>query len=172
MTLERFPLISVREELEGKQLETFDWIVQSRGRMIAPYEVLLHVPGIARPAAELGHQIRYAGGLSDHDRELAIITAALANDCEFEWQSHAPLARLAGVREEAMDVLNGLEGELTDAEAVVVGFVRELNETGNVSETTRAEALAALGVEEVVELATLSGYYTMLAYVMNVAGVC
>jgi len=172
MTLERFPLVSEREGLDGEQLETFDWILESRGKMIPPFEVLLHIPGIARPAAELGHQIRFAGALSDHDRELAIITAALANDCAFEWQSHAPLARQAGVRKEAMDVLNGLDGALTDGEATIVGFVRELNETGTVSDTTHAAALAALGVEEVVELATLSGYYTMLAYVMNVAGVC
>jgi len=168
----RIPLVSDREGLVGDQLETFDWVVESRGRMIRPYEVLLHIPGIARPAAELGHQIRYVGTLSDHDRELAIITAAIVNDCAFEWDSHAPLAVQAGVRPAAMAVLQGGDGELTTAEAVIVDFVRELNASGSVSDRTHAAALGALGVEGVVELATLAGYYTMLGYVMNVAGVC
>lgn len=168
----RLPLIDSRDGLSGDRLAVFDWVVESRGRMIRPYEVLLHVPGIARPAAELGHQIRYAGGLSDHDRELAILTAAVVNDCAFEWESHAPLAVQAGVQAEAMAALQDGEGELTAAERVIVDVVTELNATGTISDTAHAAAVAALGVEGLVELATLAGYYTLLGYVMNVAGVC
>jgi 4-carboxymuconolactone decarboxylase len=168
----RIPLVSDRDGLVGEQLEVFDWVVESRGQMIRPYEVLLHVPGIARPAAELGHQIRYVGTLSDHDRELAIITAAVVNNCAFEWDSHAPLAVQAGVRAEAMAVVQGADGELTAGESVIVDFVQELNATGSVSDATHEAAVDALGVGGTVELATLAGYYTMLGYVMNVAGVC
>lgn len=168
----RLPLITDREGLDGDRLETFDWIVESRGKMIRPYQVLLHTPGLARPAAELGHQIRYEGGLTGHDRELAILTAAVATGCAFEWESHAPLARRAGVRAEALAALRGEGEELLPGEAAIVDFVRELHGTATVAEATHGAALAALGVQGVVELATLVGYYTMLAYVMNVAGAC
>lgn len=168
----RIPLITDRDGLDEERLEVFDRVVESRGKMIRPFEVLLHVPGMAGPAAELGHQIRYAGSLRDHDRELAILTVARAVGCGFEWDSHVSLAAKAGVRDEVMDVLNGSDGELIAGESMIVDYVRALNETGTVSAELHAAANEALGVAGVVELATLVGYYTMLGYVMNTAGAC
>ena len=101
----RIPLLTTRDGLTEQQQEVFDWIVESRGRMLRPYELLLHAPGLARPAAELGHEIRFAGVLSDHDRELAIITAAKAHACAYEWESHIGLAREAGVAEATIAAL-------------------------------------------------------------------
>ena len=60
--------------------------------MNRPYEVMLHSPGIAQPMAELGGKIRYESTLSDHDRELVIVTAAVAHGCAFEWDSHHRIA--------------------------------------------------------------------------------
>jgi 4-carboxymuconolactone decarboxylase len=168
----RLPLITNKDGLSEAQAATFDAIVESRGRMIRPYEVLLHAPGLARPAAELGHMIRFEGDLSDHDRELAILTVGKAQRCQFEWDSHIGIARDAGVREEAITVLEGGEADLTDREAVIIGFARELCANSTVSDATFAATRDELGESGVVELAGLAGYYTMLSYVMNVAGVC
>lgn len=166
----RVPLLSERAGLSDAQVALFDWIVESRGSMIRPYEVLLHVPGIARPAAELGHQIRYEGRLTDHDRELSIITCAKVHRCQFEWDSHIALARGAGVREAAIAALQGAEEDLTEHEVMIIGFIRELCADSTVSDETYAAAAAALGASGVVELSTLVGYYTLLSFVMNVAG--
>ena len=175
----RLRLITDKEGLDERQAATFDWIVESRGRMILPYEVLLHAPGLARPAAELGHMIRFEGELSDHDRELAIITTGIAQNCQFEWDSHIEIARNAGVRPPTEQVLLAgdpaftASGEpddrLTEYEALLIGFVRELCETASVSDGTYAAAESALGTSGVVELTGLVGYYTMLSYVLNVA---
>lgn len=169
----RIELLTSTDGLSARQREVFDWVVESRGKMIRPYEVLLHAPGLAQPAAELGHQIRYEGQLSDHDRELAIITAATCLDCAFEWDSHIDLARSSGVSESAISYLQNGEGSLTDAEEVIVGFVRELATNNDVSDERFASASEALGGSGgVVELAGLVGYYTFLGYVMKVAGAC
>ena len=41
----RVRLINGREgDLTPEQMETFDWVVESRGRMLRPFEVLLHSP--------------------------------------------------------------------------------------------------------------------------------
>jgi 4-carboxymuconolactone decarboxylase len=172
--MDRVPLLADREGLSPRQQEVFDWIVESRGRMIRPYEVLLHVPALARPAAELGHQIRFEGALSDHDRELAILTSARSHRCGFEWDSHVPLAREAGVRDEAISVLEGGgavdRAALTAAEGVVVDFVTELCAESTVADATYSAAEDRLGADGVVELSALVGYYTFLAYVMNAAG--
>lgn len=164
----RVPLLAEREGLSEAQQTVFDWIVESRGTMIRPYEVMLHVPEMARPAAELGHQIRYEGALSDHDRELAIIVAAVAHACDFEWDTHVGLARSAGVAEDTIAALR--DGRAVRApDDVIVGFVREMCATARVSDTAYAAARDRLGTAGVVELTTLVGYYTMLAFVINVA---
>ncbi len=169
----RVKLLTSREGLTPDQRLIFDWVVESRGKMIRPYEVLLHAPGLAKPAAELGHQIRYEGELSDHDRELAIITAARAHDCAFEWDSHIGIARDAGVSESAIAALESGEGQLSEAEAVIVDFVRQLCAESDVSDQLFANAIEQLGGSgPVVELAGLVGYYTFLAYVMKVADAC
>ncbi len=171
--MERIPLLESTDGLSETQREIFDWVVESRGKMIRPYEVLLHSPGLARPAAELGHQIRYEGELSDHDRELAIITAAKAHDCAFEWDSHVDIARSSGVSETAITALETGQGEFSDSEAVIVNFVRQLCADSDIGDETFTAVSKQLGSSgPVVELAGLVGYYTFLAYVMKVAGAC
>ena len=165
----RVPLLAEREGLSEAQQAVFDWIVESRGAMIRPYEVMLHVPDMARPAAELGHQIRYEGGLSAHDRELAILATATACGCDFEWYTHVGLARAAGVAEATITSLSDGDGVVDPPDDVIVGFVQELCDAARVSDDTYAAAQDRLGTAGVVELSTLSGYYTMLAYLINVA---
>lgn len=170
--MERIRLIASRDGLDDQQQEVFDWVVESRGDIIRPYQVLLHTPGLARPAAELGHQIRFEGTLTDHDRELAIVTAARVHECGFEWDSHLQLARSAGVAEETIENLSTGEGELTGTDELIVGFVREICANSNVSDDRFRSARELLGESGVVELAALVGYYTMLGFVMRVSNAC
>lgn len=165
----RLPLLADRATLSESQQAVFDWIVESRGTMIRPYEVLLHLPEMARPAAELGHQIRYEGALSDHDRELAIITTAVAHRCGFEWDTHVGLARSAGVDETTITAVRDGDGIVEPPDDVIVGFVREMCATARASDGTYAAARDLLGSAGVVELTTLVGYYTLLAFVINLA---
>lgn len=163
----RLPLLSDRTVLSESQRAVFDWIVESRGTMIRPYEVLLHLPEMARPAAELGHQIRYEGALSDHDRELAIITTAVAHACGFEWDTHVGLARAAGVADTTITAVRDRDGPIEPPDDVVVGFVREMCAASRVSDATYRAVRDRLGTSGVVELSTLVGYYTLLAFLLN-----
>ncbi len=166
---DRPPLLTNRSGLSESQQAVFDWIVESRGTMIRPYEVLLHLPEMARPAAELGHQIRYEGALSDHDRELAILATSVVHACGFEWDSHIGLARTAGVADDTITALRDPGGTIQAPDDVIVGFVRELCATSRVSDATYASAAERLGTAGVVELSTLVGYYTLLAFIINLA---
>lgn len=167
--MSRVPLLDEREGLSEAQLAVFDWIVESRGTMIRPYEVMLHLPAMARPAAELGHQIRYEGALSDHDRELAIIASAVANACDFEWDTHVGLARAAGVAEATIEAVRDGDSIAGPHDDAIVALVREMCATARVSDATYGAARDRLGTSGVVELSTLVGYYTLLAFVINLA---
>ncbi len=170
----RIELLTEREQLHSDpQRELFDRIVASRGEMIRPYQVLAHAPAVAGAIGDVGAAIRFGGTLADHDRELVIITAAVVNDCQFEWDSHHPIALQAGVRPETAEYLrSGGDHDLDHRESTIIGYVRELCETGNVSDALFAQMVEMLGTEGTVELTATVGYYTMLAYVMNVAGAC
>ncbi len=170
----RIPLITDRTgDLTAEQLETYDRVVESRGEMIRPFEVLLHAPAIARRTAELGAEVRFGSSLTDHDRELVIITSAAVHGCGFEWESHLPLARAAGVRPEVIEhVDRGRPVDLTETESLLIGFVRELCADSTVPAARFESARAHLGTRGVVELCSVIGYYTMLAYVMGACEAC
>lgn len=170
----RIPLISERTaDLTVQQTEAFDWIVESRGKMLRPFEVLLHTPVIARRLADLGSQIRFESSLSDHDRELVILTTARHHGCTFEWDSHCKLAEAAGVRANVIEYLrNGRQADLSETEALLIGFVRDLCDLSSVSEERFAAVRGYLGDTGAVEVSATVGYYTMLAYVMGACGAC
>lgn len=169
----RIRLITERSDAEtDEQRAVYDAVTASRGSMIRPFEVLAHVPALAGPLSDVGAGIRFGGSIPDPDRELVILTAALHHGCDFEWDSHVGIARSVGVREEALTYLRTGEGDPTDHEALVIGFVRELCSTSTLSDETFGALASAFGDAGVVELTTTVGYYTLLAFVMRSTDAC
>lgn len=168
----RIPLITTRDGLDDETASVFDWVVESRGAMLRPFEVLLHAPRLAQPVAELGHVVRYESTLDAADRELCILATGRAHGCAFVWDSHLDHARKAGVRDEAILVLDGGPGELDPREQVLVDFARSLVARSAVGDDEFAAAAELIGRSGVIELATTIGYYTMLGYAMSVADAC
>jgi 4-carboxymuconolactone decarboxylase len=168
----RVRMIEKREQASPSQLDTFDHIAASRGTMIRPFAAMLHRPEIARATADLGAVIRYQGTMSDHDRELVICATAVERGCGFEWESHSPLARAAGVSERTLEAVLAKDEVPLSSDAELVEFVRELCRTGEVNEPTFAAARARLGETGTVELAAAVGYYSMLAVFMGACDAC
>lgn len=168
----RVPLIVSPEGLSPQQEEAFAWIVENRGRMLRPFEVLLHTPSIALSVAELGAKVRFESKLPDEIRELAILTAGKSLGCGFVWDSHLGVARSAGVRPEALAILDGESGELDPEEAALVSLVRQLCREAAVSDESFEWARDRFGDDGAVELAATVGYYAMLGFVMGAAGAC
>lgn len=172
MTLTRVRLIEERDQASPSQLHVFDHIAASRGgRMIRPYAAMLHRPELARAAADLGSVIRFQSTLSDHDRELAIVTTAVERDCAFEWESHRPLAVEAGVAQRTLDAVTG-GGPVEDPDdARLVEFVRSLCGSGD-NDRVGDDVLARYDEAGLVELSALVGYYSMMAVFMKGCDAC
>ncbi|MQG59064.1 MAG: carboxymuconolactone decarboxylase family protein [SAR202 cluster bacterium] len=165
----RITQITEREQVAEEHQTIFDSIAESRGRVSGPFSVLLNSPEIAGRAAHLGAYIRFDSTLEPQQRELAIITAARMADCQYEWSAHAPMAERAGVRDEAIDaVVNKAPvGGLTEEEALIITYARELLGANRVSEQTFYDARTMFGDQGVTELTATLGYYTMLACALN-----
>jgi 4-carboxymuconolactone decarboxylase len=165
----RVPLVDSRAGLTPGQQEVWDRIAKSRGRVAGPFGVLLHSPEIARRTADLGSYIRFESALGPADRELAVLTAARAMDCAYEWGAHVPEAVKAGVRREAIEAIGERRAPagLTPDEAQIVAYVTQLLGRHRVDEPTFAALRARLGLEALVELTATVGYYGMLACTLN-----
>ena len=165
----RIHQITTKDEVPADKHDIFDSIAASRGRVSGPFSVLLNSPEVAGRAAHLGAYIRFESTLSPSERELAIITTSREFDCGYEWSAHATLAKEAGVRDEAIDVVanRGELGALTADEALIVGYGRELFRDHRISDETFAAAKQRFGEQGITELTATMGYYGMLACALN-----
>ena len=130
----RVRMIEEREDASPAQWDTFDHIAASRGKMIRPFAAMIHRPEIAWATADLGAVIRFSSMLSDHDRELVICATAVERACAFEWDSHLPIARAAGVLEETLASIRSSTDVDDSNGAIFVEFARELCRGGQVAD--------------------------------------
>lgn len=164
----RIPTIT-REALPAHQQPIYDAIAQSRGRVVGPFAVLLNSPETAGRVATLGHYLRFESTLKPMIHELAILTVTREFDCQYAWTAHEPLARQAGVRDEAIAALRDRKAPagLTEEEAAIVRYGQELVRKHQVSEGTFQAALSRLGNQGITELTATMGYYTLLGFALN-----
>jgi len=168
----RIPLLTDRDALDAEGRAVFDRVVEGRGAMLRPFELLLHAPATAERVAALGHAIRFDSRLTDVDRELATLATGRARDCAFVWESHLDSAMAAGVTPATIVALESGSSDLGTHEAGLVEFVGELCRTGSVGDDTFRAVHEALGDGATVDLAVTVGYYSMLALTMGACRAC
>jgi 4-carboxymuconolactone decarboxylase len=166
------PLVE-REKATPAQKAAWDRISQSRGRVAGPFAALLHSPELASRIAAAGHYVRFDGPLPQDVREIAIITVARALDAQYEWAAHAVLARKAGVRDEVITAIRERKAPagLRPEEAQVWGFADALIREHRVSDEDFAALQARFGLEGLVDLTAVVGYYAMIACALNAFGI-
>ena len=167
--MSRVPEITSREDVQPEKRHIFDEIVKSRGRVAGPFAVLINSPEVAGRAAHLGAYLRFESTLSPVHLELATITASREFNSSYEWGAHVRLGLAAGVREEAIGAVahNGPLDSLSEDEALIIRYGRELLRDSRVSSGTFEAAKTRFGVQGVTELTVTMGYYGMLAVAMN-----
>ena len=164
------PPILDETRLTPEQKVVFDRIRSGpRGLVEGPLRVWLLSPDLADKAQALGAFCRYGTRLPPRLSELAILVVGAYWRSGFEWHVHAPIALKAGVSQATVDAIHaGREPlELAADERAVYRFAKELLETRLVSPTTYSAAVETFGVEAVVELVGILGYYTLISMTIN-----
>ncbi len=157
------------DQLSPAQRKAWGIISGPRGRVIGPYQVLLWRPELASAVADLGAALRFSGTLPAADRELAILTVGAEWGALFEWTTHEPIAREAGVDPAGIDVLrtqSSIEG-LAQRPRLVIRVARALCREHTLDDALYAEALATFGESMLVELVTLVGFYCLISCVLR-----
>jgi 4-carboxymuconolactone decarboxylase len=136
-----------------------------------PNALFLRSPDLMSRTQKVGEYLRYNSSLPQKLREFAILVTARQWGAQVEWIEHHPLALKAGIDPAAAeDLRQGKQPRtLRDDEAAIYQFVKELHETHGVSDATFAAVTGRFGEQGVIDLIGLTGYYSMLAMVLNVA---
>ena len=168
--MSRLPPAS-RENIPANLQATFDEIVQQRGGPVTsgPVSVLLNSPEMAQRASHLSGYLRQESTLPAKIQELAMLTTARELDCQYIWNAHAASGRRAGLSDDLVDAMRDKSDlpALPADEAAVVNLGREFFRTHKVSDATFQAAVQQFGAQGLTELASLMGYYGLLAFNAN-----
>src|SRR4030095_10500001 len=161
-----------KDGMTDAQKRVYDAIAGGpRGSVRGPFAVLLRSPELADRVQKLGEHLRFHSTLPPRLNEFAIIINARFWESKYEWFAHRPLAvnaRLADAIADAVAKGQRPEGMKED-EALGYGFCTALHRPDFVDETLFEHAMTVLGEQGVVDLIGVSGYYTLVSMVLNVA---
>ena len=143
----------------------------ARGTLSGPWEVILRSPEMINRARSLSDYLRFNSSLPPRLSEFVILITAREWTQQYEWNAHHSLAMKGGLNPEiAKAVAEGRRPDkMADDEAALYDFCIELHRNRSVSDATYARALAKFGEQGVVDAIGLSGWYTLVAMVLNTA---
>ncbi|WP_245883896.1 carboxymuconolactone decarboxylase family protein [Hartmannibacter diazotrophicus] len=168
-TISRPPIID-ETTLNPVQRRVYDAILSGpRGVVEGPLRLWLLSPGLAERAQELGAFCRYNTKLAPRLSELAILVTGAFWKAGFEWVAHCPAAISAGLSADIAEAIRKDEEPTFEQEdeAAVFALARELHQTRRLSDATYERAIRLLGLEAVVELVGILGYYTLVSMTIN-----
>jgi len=162
-------------ELTPEQQQTFDNIVENRpvkpkdGQIGGPFDVWLRSPEMGKRLVGLGSFFRFRTTLDRRYIELAILVTGQHWQSQFEWYSHEPMARDAGVPEAVIQAIKvDQKPNLTDAgDIAAYALATEIHNTHTVSQATFDAAKLQFGETAVAELIGLCGFYGLVSMTLN-----
>ncbi len=167
---QRFPRLTPEQMSPAQRAVAAEISAGPRGEVRGPFIALLHNPELAGHLQKLGEHLRWHGKLPPALKELAVLVTARRWTCQHEWFMHAQAALKAGLAPVIIDAIaKNREPALSEDEQAVFTFSREAH-SGRVSDATFAAVEKRFGLDGALELIALNGYYTLMAMVLNNAG--
>lgn len=163
-----------RDTLDADGQRAWDVIVNPESRYAAgprgPVTAWIYSPLMAEHVFPASTYLRYGTSKDQRLTELTILTTAREVRSQYEWTSHEPLARRAGLEDGIIDLLRR-RGDLDsatdvpglgDVERTIIRFAREVVSEEKVRPETFAAAVEHFGQKGVMDLAGLIGYYSFV----------
>ena len=136
--------------------------------MQGPFTMFLHSPEVAGRVADLGAYVRFEGSLDMRVRVLAAMVAAREFEAMYVWGAQTGGARRLGVPEATIAAIreNHSRGVLPE-DAQIIEFTRALLRRHRVDEASFKAMQTRFGNDELIQLTTAIGYYSLLAMTVN-----
>jgi len=168
---DRMPPIPRDKMTEAQKKAADELIAGRRGALVGPFHPLLRSPELMSRLQKTGEYLRFSNSIGPKLTELVILLTARDWTQQFEFNAHQPLGLKAGLKQELIEAIaEGRRPEgMAEDEAAVYDFCGELQRNRSVSDATYARAAKRFGEQGVIDMTGLTGYYTVLAMIMNVA---
>lgn len=168
---DRLPPIPAAQ-LTAAQREAVDAFKAARGAEVSgPFHPLLRSPELMTRTRAMGDYLRYKSSLPPRLSEFVILLTAHEWTQQYEWNAHYQIALKAGVKPDVADAIASgrRPPQMDEEQTILYDFIQELHHTKAVSDATYARALKTFGEQGVVDTVGITGYYTLLAMVLNTA---
>ena len=168
---DRMPPIPSDKLTDAQKNAVREFAAARKAEVSGPFWPLLRSPEVMNRARAMGDYLRFTSVLPPRLSEFAIIITARQWTQNYEWDVHAPLAMQGGLKASIVAaVADGRRPEgMADDEDVLYTFCDELHRNKSISDATYAKAVSTFGEQGVIDILGISGYYTMLAMVLNTA---
>ena len=158
------------DQLSPEQRKVHDLIVSTRGGVIrGPFAMWIRNANLAAAANQLGNAVRLEGKLDAKLFELVILVIARRWSAQYEWFAHAQEAARVGLDPAIIEAIrtHRVPSFRSPRETVIYEMVRELIDTRNLSDTTYNRARDMFGIDLVMEVVTVAGFYTLVAMMLK-----
>jgi 4-carboxymuconolactone decarboxylase len=148
-----------------------DFQVARQAPVTGPFQVMMYSPEVMSRARAMGDYLRFHSAIGNTLSELVILITARAWTQGYEWAAHYPIALKAGISRDIVDAVAAGRHptKMSDDEEMVYDFTTELQVNKSVSDATFARVEKRFGKKGAVDIAGISGYYTLLAMQLNMA---
>ena len=168
---DRMPPIPADKLTEAQRKAIEEFKAARSADISGPFVPLLRSPEVMTRARAMGDYLRFRSSLPPRLSEFVILLTARRWTQQYEWNAHAPLAVKGGLKETIVKAV--AEGRRPDGmaedETVVFSLFDEIQKNQSVSDATYAKAVKAIGEQGIIDVMGITGYYTLLAMVMNTA---
>lgn len=143
--------------------------IDANGQLRQPFNLMLPAPRLGLIAQSMGAELRFGGVLPDRLRELAICLVAVHVGSLHEWRVHSSLAIEFGASTQQLAALRNQSSipDLDQRETCGLKLCTALLRREEIHDSLREEAKREFGLEGVVEMAFLVGYYGLLANLLS-----
>lgn len=160
------------ERLTAEHRAAMEAFRKARGvDVFGPFVPLLWSPEAMVRTGAMGDYLRYKSAYPPHLSEFIILLAARHWSQQYEWSVHYPIALKAGIDRAMVDAI--AEGRrpprMSDEQEMLYDFCTELMQNKGISDPTYARVLSKFGEKGVVDAISITGYYTLLAMLLNTA---
>jgi 4-carboxymuconolactone decarboxylase len=165
----RVPQVAGKGDVPESHQYVVDQVVEVFGRVRGPFSILLHSPELAERLLPMVPFARKGTIVEPKPRFVGILATVREKDAGYVWAAQVRVAREAGLREGAIDVLRakGNVADLEPDEREVAIYARQLVRNNRVDQPVFDALQKRYGTKWLVELTALMSFYGALCGVVN-----
>jgi 4-carboxymuconolactone decarboxylase len=152
---------------KGKAL--YDGMVAKRKSQGAPfggpYAALMNHPELCQKIEALGYYLKFEGHLPRNIYQFVVLAVAKTTNASFEWNDHIKHAQEAGVPQAIIDQLHTeeLDSSFSEPYQLIAELLTATLKWKNIPEQVQDNVIKTYGVEGLIEVVVLSGFYQMFS---------